>query len=135
MKEKAPIIAGGLLGLLFIVFGLNHFIGFLPAPPSPPEGSPPAMFFGSLYVTDYLSFIKVVEIIGGVLVAIPLTRNFGLLALGPIVVNILAFNIFMTKGAGLLPPAGAPAIIVTALSAYLLWCGRKKFASLLNQPN
>lgn len=132
MKEKAPIIAGGLLGLLFIVFGLNHFVGFLPAPPSPPEGSPPAMFFGSLYMTNYLSFIKAVEIIGGVLVAIPLTRNFGLLALGPVVVNILAFNIFMTKGAGLLQ---APVILVTALSAYLLWCGREKFTALLNQPN
>jgi len=123
MKEKAPTIAGGLLGLLFIVFGLNHFLHFLPAPPSPPEGSPPAMFFGALYMTGYLSFIKVLEIVGGVLVAIPKTRNFGLLALGPV--------IFMTGGAGLMPPAGAPAILVIGLSAYLLWCSRKKFAALL----
>jgi putative oxidoreductase len=132
MKEKAPIIAGGLLGLLFITFGLNHFINFISMGDPPPEGSPPAMFFGAIYSTGYLSFIKVIEIVGGVLVAIPLTRNFGLLALGPIVVNILAFNVFLTKGAGLLQ---APVILVSVLSAYLLWCGRKKFASLLNQPN
>jgi hypothetical protein len=37
-------------------------------------------------------------------VAIPRTRNFGLLILGPILVNILAFHVFITKGAGLFDP-------------------------------
>lgn len=129
MKDKAPTIAGGILGLAFIAFGLNHFVSFLPAPPSPPEGSPPAMFFGALYTTGFLSFIKVVEIVGGILVAIPKTRNFGLLALGPIVVNILAFQVFMTGGAGLTQP---PVILVSALAALLLWSAREKFAGLLN---
>lgn len=128
MKNKAPIIAGGLLGLAFIAFGLNHFVSFLPAPPSPKEGSPPAMFFGALFATGYLSFIKLVEIIGGLLVAIPKTRNFGLLVLGPVVVNILAFQIFMTGGAGLLQP---PVVLVSVLSAYLLWSARGKFLALL----
>ena len=129
MKNKAPIIAGGLLGLAFIAFGLNHFISFLPAPPSPPEGSPPAMFFGALFTTGYLSFIKVIEILGGILVAIPKTRNLGLLALGPVVVNILAFQVFMAGGAGLTQP---PVILVSVLSAYLLWTAREKFAALIN---
>lgn len=129
MKEKAPHIAAGLLGVAFIVFGLNHFFNFIPAPEPPPEGSPPALFFGALVPTGYLTFIKLIEIIGGVLVAIPKTRNFGLLALGPVVVNILAFNAFLTGGAGLLQP---PVILVSVLSAYLLWCGRKQFLGLLN---
>lgn len=129
MKDKAPIIAGGLLGLTFIAFGLNHFISFLPAPPSPPEGSPPAMFFGALFASGYLSFIKAAEIIGGLLVAIPKTRNFGLLILGPVVVNILAFQIFMTGGAGLLQP---PVLLVSVLAAFLLWSARTKFLALLN---
>ena len=129
MKEKAPTLAAGLLGLAFVVFGLNHFFSFIPLGDPPPEDSPPALFFGALHPTGYLSFIKVIEIVGGILVAIPLTRNFGLLALGPIVVNILAFNIFLTKGEGLLQP---PVVLVSVLSAYLLWCGRKKFIALLN---
>ena len=129
MKNNAPSIAGGLLGLAFIAFGLNHFVPFLPSPPSPAEGSPPAMFFGSLFATGYLDFIKVIEILGGILVAIPKTRNLGLLALGPVVVNILAFQIFMTGGAGLTQP---PVILVSALSAFLLWSAREKFAGLLN---
>ncbi|MFC7337124.1 hypothetical protein ACFQY0_08040 [Haloferula chungangensis] len=129
MKDKAPAIAGGILGLAFITFGLNHFLNFLPTPPGPPEGSPPAMFFGALITTGYFGFIKTIEILGGILVAIPKTRNIGLLALGPVVVNILAFQVFMTGGAGL---TQAPVILVSTLSAYLLWSARGKFAGLLN---
>ncbi|MEP4079872.1 hypothetical protein [Haloferula sp.] len=129
MKNKLPSIAGGLLGLAFIAFGLNHFIPFLPSPPSPEEGSPTAMFFAGLYVSGYLGFIKAIEILGGILVAIPKTRNLGLLALGPVVVNIIAFQVFMTGGAGLIQP---PVILVAVLSAFLLWSAREKFAGLLN---
>jgi hypothetical protein len=52
----------------------------------------------------------------------------GLLLLGPIIVNILAFHIFITAGQGLLDPM-LDVIIVLAL--YLLWAGRKAFAGLL----
>lgn len=67
MKEK---ITGGLLGLVFVVFGLNYFLNFLPNPPME-EGSPPAMFIGAMYSTGFLGFLKVLETLGGVLVAIP----------------------------------------------------------------
>lgn len=125
--KKLSNIAGGLLGLAFIVFGLNFFLGFIDIP-SPPKGSPSAAFMGAMYGSGYLTFVKVLEIIGGVLVAIPKTRNVGLLFLGPIVVNILAFHVFVTKG-GLFEP---PVVVITLLSAFLLWSSRKSFAKLLN---
>ncbi|MEM7014474.1 MAG: hypothetical protein AAF585_23685 [Verrucomicrobiota bacterium] len=125
----ATIIAGGLLGLVFIVFGLNYFLNFIPMPEGPPEGSPPALFMAALVPTGYLAFVKVLEIVGGLLTAIPKTRNFGLLVLGPIVVNILAFNLFLTNGAGLTQP---PVILVAVLSAFLLFAGLKSFAKLAN---
>jgi putative oxidoreductase len=63
-------------------------------------------------------------------VAIPKTRNFGLLVLGPIVINILACNVFLMGGiSAVLAP---PVLLVTALSAYLLWDAREKFLALLN---
>jgi len=126
--KHAPNIAGGLLGLLFLVFGLNFFLQFLPMPPGPPEGSPPALFMAALFPTGYLAFVKVLEILGGVLVAIPKTRNIGLLVLGPVIVNILAFHVFLTKGAGLTDP---PLLLICALAAFLLWSGRRAFAGLL----
>tara|TARA_R110002096_G_scaffold112163_10_gene244482 strand:+ start:2527 stop:2910 length:384 start_codon:yes stop_codon:yes gene_type:complete len=127
MQNKIALIAGGLLGLLFLVFGLNFFLNFLPMP-SPAEGTPAAAFMGAMYGSGYLTFVKVLEILGGVLVAIPKTRNIGLLVLGPIVINILAFNTFVAPG-GLAQP---PVILVAVLSAFLLWAGRSSFAKLVN---
>ncbi|MDB4617232.1 hypothetical protein OAE25_01040 [Verrucomicrobiales bacterium] len=127
MQNKIALIAGGLLGLLFIVFGLNFFLHFIPMP-SPAEGTPAAAFMGAMYGSSYLTFVKVLEILGGILVAVPKTRNIGLLVLGPIVINILAFNTFVAPG-GLTQP---PVILVAVLSAFLLWAGRSSFAKLVN---
>ena len=125
MQQKLTLIAGGLLGFIFVVFGLNFFLHFIAIPPLP-EGSHAAAFMGAAYMTGFLTFVKVLEIIGGVLVAIPKTRNLGLLVLGPIIVNILAFNLFIA-GSGLSDPA---VIIVTILAAFLLWSERDAFCKL-----
>lgn len=124
MQTKLANIAGGLLGLVFIVFGLNFFLNFLPVP-ALPEGSPAAAFIGAMYTTGFLTFVKVLEILGGVLVAVPKTRNAGLLILGPIIVNILAFAIFLAGGA--IEP---PVILISALALFLLWTERAEFTAL-----
>jgi len=131
--KYVPSIAGGLLGALFIMAGVMVLFNLAPTPPPPPEGSPPALFMGAFARTGYLTFVKVLEVIGGVLVAIPLTRNLGLLVLGPIIVNILAFHAFITKGEGLFSPM---ILIIVALALYLLWVGRKAFMGLIgsNRP-
>lgn len=127
--KHAPTIAGGLLGLLFLVFGSNFFLNFIPMPADPsPADAPHKLFMAAMFPTGYLAFVKVLEITGGLLVAIPKTRNLGLLVLGPIIVNILAFHVFLTKGAGLFEP---PIILIVALSLFLLWSGRRRFASLI----
>lgn len=129
MKRYPPIIAGILLGLLFAMAAVVVLFNLVDAPP-PPEGSPAAQFFAAFGPTGYLTFVKVFELVGGILVAIPKTRNFGLLVLGPIIVNILAFHIFVAGGfKDLLNPM---LLIIVALSLYLLWVGRKNFAGLLN---
>jgi len=126
MKITAAI-AGILLGLLFVFVSLMVLLNLAEAPP-PPAGSPAALFMGAFAPTGYLTFVKICELIGGILVAIPATRNFGLLVLGPIIVNILAFHIFVTNGADLFNPM---VILVVALAAFLLWTERRAFAGLL----
>ena len=79
--------------------------------------------------TGYLTFVKVCQLLGGILVIIPRTRNFGLLVLGPIIINILAYHMFIMKGEGLLNPI---LIAIVLLALYLLWHARKSFAALLN---
>lgn len=132
MKCAANIV-GGLLGLIFIVFGLNFFMGFLPEQPNPPEGSPPALFFGALIPTGYFALVKSLEILGGILVAIPKTRNFGLLVLGPIIINILAFHVFLIKGAGFADSVTLTVVLlISILPLFLLWTARNSFKGLLN---
>lgn len=125
MKLISNILAA-LLGLAFIAFGLLFFFG--PPPPSLPPGSPPAMFMGAMFPTHYLHFVKVLEILGGALVLVPKTRNLGLLVLGPIIVNILAFHIFLTKGGGLFE---IPLIAICSIALALLVIERKAWAALL----
>ena len=128
--NKIPPIAGGLLGLIFVVFGLNYFLQFLEMPPME-EGSPPAMFFTAMAATGFLGFVKVLEIVGGVLTAIPKTRGIGLLILTPIVVNILGYHVFITSGGGLFDP---PTILVTVLTGFLVWTHRAGLAGLVATP-
>ncbi len=87
------------------------------------------MFMGAFIPTGYMTFVKVLELVGGILVAIPRTRNFGLLVLGPIIVNILAFHVFIMKCEGLSNPM---LIVIVLLALYLLWVGRKGFGGLAN---
>lgn len=125
-----PIIAGGLLGLAFIAFSLMFLLGMVPEQQPPPEGSPVALFMGALVPTGYLTFVKVFELIGGLLVAIPKTRNLGLLLLVPIIVNIIAFHALIAK-AGLADPV---ILLILALTAYLLIHERGAFTALINKP-
>ena len=129
MKKYPPIIAGIVLGLLFVMSAVMVLFNLVKAPP-PPEGSPAAMFFGAFAPTGYLTFVKIFELVGGLVVMIPRLRNFGLLLLGPVIVNILAFHILIAGGfKDLLNPM---ILIMLVLALYLLWVGRKNFASLLN---
>jgi uncharacterized membrane protein YphA (DoxX/SURF4 family) len=129
MKKYPPIIAGIILGLLFVMSAVMVLFNLVEAPP-PPEGSPTAMFFGAFGPTGYLTFVKIFELVGGLFVMIPRLRNFGLLLLGPVIVNILAFHVFLEGGfKDWLSPM---LLIIIVLSLYLLWVGRKNFARLLN---
>jgi len=123
----ASNIAGGLLGFIFVAISLMVLLGLAPMPKLP-EGSPAALFMGAFVPTGYLTFVKICELVGGCLVAVPRTRNFGLLVLGPIVLNILAYHILIMKGEGLF----GPPLVVAVLALFLLWSGRKAFAGLLN---
>ncbi len=122
-----PTVAGVLLGLLFILSSSVVLFGLVPTPEIP-EGTPVAAFFNAFGPTGYLTFVKVLELLGGILVSLPRTRNAGLLILGPILVNILAFHSFVA-GDGILSPM---LIGISALALFLLWSERKAWLALLN---
>ena len=124
----ASTIAGALLGLVFVAFGSMVLFNLAPPPPPFPEGSPGAHFMAAFAMTGYLKFVKLFEVIGGLLVAIPKTRRAGLLVLGPILVNILAFHLFITAGNGLFSPI---LVAIVVLTLFLVWVERAAFAAFL----
>ena len=115
------LISRILLGLIFLVFGLNGFLHFIPAPmPTGVAGQ----FFGALFVSHYLAAIFALQLLAGVLL---LANRFVVLALAilaPILVNIALFHACMA-------PAGfAPAVIAGALWLVLFIRERAAFSAL-----
>ncbi len=125
--KYAPAIAGILLGLAFLAASVPILFHLMDESKMPPMSTEVQAFMGVFGPSGYMTFVKWCELIGAILVMIPRTRNFGLLILGPIIVNILAFQIFINKGADLANPM---LIACCVLAAFLLWCGRKSFAGL-----
>jgi putative oxidoreductase len=124
----ATIISRSLLGLVFVVFGSNKFLHFMPMPPMSGEAG---AFMGAMFVTHYLYVVATCEVIGGILLLTGRYAPLGLTLIGPVVVNILAFHTFMA-------PSGLPiALVVSALALFLLWSYREHFAGLVKpvQPS
>ena len=111
-----------LLGLVFLVFGLNGFLHFIPMPP--PSGVA-GQFLGSMFVTKYLLFAFAIQLIGGMLLLINRYVPIALTILGPIIVNILLFHIF------LLPHGAGPAVVVTILWFLVFFRYRQHFSGIL----
>lgn len=128
MKKYLPAIAGILLGLCFLAASVPVLFNLIQIPKLP-EGTPAAHFMAAFVPTGYMKFVKVFELIGGVLVMIPRWRNYGLLVLGPIIINIIAYTVLVDDPRHLINPMLA-IIVVTAL--LLLWHARQKFAALSN---
>jgi len=124
--KVATIIARSLLGLIFLVFGLNVFLHCIPMPP-PPEG-PARDFMTALFVSHYLYVVGALQAAGGVLLLLGRRVPLGLVLLGPVIVNILCFHLLMA-------PAGLPmATVVSALALLLLWRYREHFAGIVRPP-
>jgi putative oxidoreductase len=122
MKIIVPI-ARVLAGLVFVVFGLNIFLQFLPQPP--PPGGPAGDFLKALFVSHYLYAVGALQVIGGALLLAGRFVPLGLTLLGPVIVNILLFH-------SLLDPTGLPiAIVVAVLVLIVFWHHRASFAGLL----
>jgi hypothetical protein len=118
------VIARLLLGVIFLVFGLNGFLHFIPMPP--PAGLA-GQFLGALFVSHYLVFVFLLQVIPGVLLLINRYVPLALTLLGPIIVNIVLFHALMA-------PSGLPLAVVAAV----LWCvvayaARRAFAGLFQQ--
>ena len=118
------VIARFLLGLIFLVFGLNGFFHFLSMPA--PTGVA-GQFMGALFVSQYLVVVFALQLIGAVLLLINRYVPLAFAILAPIIFNILLFH-------SLMAPSGLPLALVATTLWILVFLGvRSAFAGLL-QP-
>jgi putative oxidoreductase len=117
----AVLVARVLLGLLFLVFGLNGFFNFIHMPP--PTGLA-GQYFGVLFVSHYLVLVFLLQVAGGVLLLANRYVPLSLILLGPVLVNILLFH-------SLMAPEGLPLAFVATVLWFVVFAGvRKAFAGV-----
>ncbi len=120
----AVLVARILLGLTFLVFGLNGFLNFLHMPMPP---GPAGQYMGVLFMSHYLHVVLLVEVIGGVLLLSGQFIPLGLVLLGPVLFNILLFHTFLF-------PSGFPPALFTTVLWFIVFYGvRKAFAGIFAQ--
>lgn len=124
MTRLLPTLARSVLGLLFLVFGLNGFLHFMPTPPVPPRGGE---FLGALAAAGYMfPLIKGTEVVAGALLLGGRLVPLALVLLAPVIVNIVAFHLFLA-------PGGYPLLaLIVGLEVYLAWAYSDSFSGVLH---
>ncbi len=102
----AALVARILLGLMFLVFGLNGFLLFIPPPPTLPE--PAGSFNAAMMVSHYMWFTSGVQVICGILLLTNQYVPLAVVTLAAVLANILVFHLVML-------PMGLPIAIFTAI--------------------
>ena len=123
--KVATIIARVLLGLIFVVFGSNAFLHFLPMPPLPRGIT--GEYLHAFFASGYVYVIGAFQVIGGLLVLIGRFVPLGLTILGAIIVNIWAFHILMAPELG----GMIPAVVVLILELFLVLRYREAFRGIV----
>src|SRR5712675_2448814 len=119
------LIARILLGLIFVVFGLNGFLNFLSMGPMPTGLA--GQFMGALFLSHYYWMVAVLQIAGGALLLVNRFVPLALVLLGPVIANILCYHAFLNH-------AGAPpAIVVTILWFIVFYANRQQFSGVFAQ--
>jgi putative oxidoreductase len=119
------LVARLLLGLIFVVFGLNGFLNFLNMGPMPSGLA--GQFIGALALSHYYWVVAALQVVGGVLLLVNRFVPLGLVLLGPVIVNIVLYHAFLN------PTGAALAIVVVILWLIVFYWHRQYFTGIFVQ--
>lgn len=91
-----PAIARILMGLMFFVFGLNGFLHFLPEPKGGMSENATAFFTGLMQSGYMMPLIFGTQTLVGALLLVNRFVPLALALIAPVIVNIIAFHIFLS---------------------------------------
>jgi putative oxidoreductase len=128
VKTVSTVVARVVLGLAYLVFGLNFFLNFIPNDAQ--HGEIAGKFLGGLFSAGYFfPFLKGIEIVFGAFLIGRLFVPLSVVALFPITVNILLFHAFLEPG------TVALSVVMFVLNVYLLWVYRDSLRPLLQSKS
>jgi len=119
------LIARFLLGLICVVFGLNGFLNFLSMGPMPTGLA--GQFVGALVLSHYFWVVAALQIVGGALLLVNRFVPFALVLLGPVIVNIICYHVFLNPSGAIL------AAVVTILWLIVFYGKRQHFSGIFVQ--
>jgi len=111
----AGTISRYLLGIIFLVFGSNGFLHFIPLPPPPGLAG---QFMGAMFMSHYLVVVFLLELIPAILLLAGRYVALALVLLGPVIVNIFLFHAFLN-------PEGLPLALVVVILWLLVFASVK----------
>ena len=114
--QYLPTIARVLLGLYFLIFGLNGFFHFLPQPPMPDEAG---KAIGAIFTPTYqMPLVKAIEVLAGLALLSNRFVGLALILLAVITVQILLFHLTYTGIGGSVIQLVFAAILVYVMMNY-----------------
>jgi putative oxidoreductase len=119
------LIARLLLGLIFVVFGLNGFLNFINMGPMPSGLA--GQFIGALAQSHYFWVVAALQVAGGALLLVNRFVPLALVLLGPVIVNIILYHVFLNAS------GAALAIVVVILWGIVFYNYRQYFAGIFVQ--
>ena len=123
MKNKILTVLCIVFGLMMVNAGLNKLFHYMPMP----EMSEEMMQIMGAYLTLkwILPLVAVVEIIGGILIAIPKTRALGALMIFPVMVGIFIHH-------AVLDPSGMGMVLLLfAINIWAIVANWKKYEPII----
>jgi len=123
--KLAVLVCRLLLGLIFVIFGINILFPFLPMPPMPPSDA--TTFATILMQHKYMAFVGVIQLVSGILLLVGRYVPLALTLLGPVIVNILLFHFLLEGGAG-----AFPGLLTLLLEVFLIVVYRRSFLGLFD---
>jgi putative oxidoreductase len=118
---KLNQIVALIFSLPYFIFGSNYFFPFIPLPPM--DGNA-GSFIGVLYTSNFLMFVKILELSFAFMIALNVKRELAILLIAPISLNIFLFEILIVGVPGI-------GLLLVLLNSYLIYLNRAKYFSIV----
>ncbi len=116
----ANLIISSLVGLLFVVFGVNHFFNFIPMPPMSGDTG---TWIGILVTSKFMTIVKIMEIVFGLMLLVNFKRALAWFLILPIIVCIAMFEVLIAKQPGI-------GLVLLAINFFMIYMNRESYKGM-----